>query len=120
MNIDALENLALKQLPLLKGRKFKHVSIILYKSRPVAVGINKRKTHPLAASYKYRFDEVHSELDAWIKVKDKCKKYTLVNFRFGYLNQWRMSRPCCLCMNWCKEIFNEIYYTTRHGMVREV
>lgn len=120
MNIESLEALALKNLPLLDGKRFKHVSLILHKSTPISIGVNKRKTHPLAAAYKYRFHEVHSELDAWIKVKDRCKDYTLVNFRFGHLNEWRMARPCALCMPWCKELFKEIYYTTRHGMVREV
>ena len=120
MNIDALESLAIDNLPVLDGRRFKHVSIILNRSTPIAIGANKRKTHPLALTYKYRFNEIHSELDAWLKVNDRRKKFTLVNFRFGHMNQWRMARPCTLCMPWCKELFKEIYYTTRHGLVREV
>lgn len=124
MNIDALEVLAINNLPILDNRRFKHVSIILNRSTPLSIGLNRRKTHPLAKSYNYRFDEIHSELDAWLKLKNRNEcivgKYTLVNFRFGNRNEWRMSRPCSLCMPWCKELFKEIYYTTPHGMVREV
>lgn len=121
MNIEKIEEMALTYLPQLCSRKRKkHVSVVLYKDIPVSFGINRNKTHPIAAKYKYPFDEVHSELDAWLKVKDKSKEYSLLNFRFGSNDEWRMARPCSLCSPWCREIFNEVFYTTRNGLVREV
>jgi len=120
MNINKLEALALSYLPMVQHRSKRHVSIIVHKNRPVSVGVNKTKTHPQAHTYQYRFDEVHSELDAWLKVKNKSKNYKLINFRFGHQNEWRMARPCTLCMPWCKQIFKEIYYTTHKGLIREV
>lgn len=120
MNIDKLEEAAIGYLPDVADRKKKHVSVIVCKNTIVSVGTNKMKTHPLAQNYQYRFDEVHSELDAWIRVTNKSKQFKLFNFRFGHNNEWRMARPCKLCMPWCKQIFKEIYYTTCHGLVREV
>lgn len=119
MNIEKLEEVALHYCP--TDRKKKHVSIVVCKNRIVGIGSNKMRTHPLAHNYKYRFDEVHSELDAWLRVDYNPRKtYKLYNFRFGYNNEWRMARPCKLCMPWCKQIFKEIYYTTRYGLIREV
>ena len=121
MNVEKLSDLALAYLPLIDDkRKCKHVSIITYKNNFVTAGVNQMKTHPLAREYKYRFDEVHSELDAWLKIRDKNKPYSLVNFRFGHNDEMRMARPCKLCMPWCKQIFKSIYYSTKHGIVREV
>lgn len=120
MNIDKIEKMALLYLPLLENRKKKHVSVVLCKGVPISVGVNRNKTHPTAAKYRYPFDEVHSELDAWLKVKDKSKEYSLLNFRFGCNNEWRMARPCSLCFPWCRSVFNEVFYTTRNGLVREV
>lgn len=101
-------------------RQKKHVSIIIHKNRIVSVGTNSFKTHPKAKKIGYHFEEMHSELEAFQRVpyNIKKKKLTLVNVRFNRFGKLRMSRPCELCTPWCKEIFNEIYYTTNEGLVR--
>ena len=48
-------------------RQKKHVSFIVRKGVVESVGGNQYKTQPLAKKYGYRYDEVHSELDALLK-----------------------------------------------------
>jgi len=115
MKIDQFIPLGLKtcvENPLSK----KHCSIICRGNKIISVGINKHKTHPLAAKYGYRYNELHSELDAFRKT-DERSKLTLINFRYNRYGQMRMSKPCVKCLPWCLEIFDNIYYTTREGIV---
>ena len=97
-------------------RKKKHCSIILHKRKIVACGINRMKTHPLAVKHGYRFGEVHSELDAFLKC-DIREDIELWNFRFNKQGEMKISRPCKHCMPWCSKIFDKIYYTTDKGIV---
>ncbi len=66
-------------------RQKKHVSLIFHKKNLISVGTNSFKTHPQAKKIGYRFEEMHSELDAYTKVprEFKNKKLTLVNIRFN-------------------------------------
>ena len=92
-------------------RYFKHVSIITYKGRAVAIGTNKIKTHPKAVMY--RFENPHSELDAYHRVPYnlRSKKLVLHNFRFNKQGELRPSAPCKVCMPWCQEVFYRIEHT---------
>ena len=92
-------------------RYFKHVSVICYKGRVVAVGTNKLKSDPKAKAY--RFSNPHSELDAYHRVPYnlRSKKLELFNFRFNNKSELRHSKPCELCMPWCEKVFHKIYYT---------
>jgi hypothetical protein len=101
-------------------RQKKHVSIILHKNRVISVGTNSFKTHPKAKEIGYHYEEMHSELEAYQRVprKFKSKKLILLNCRFNRFGNLRMSRPCELCLPWCKEIFNEIYYTNDEGLTK--
>jgi hypothetical protein len=66
------------------------------------------------------YDEMHSEFDAYRKLPRSLrgKKLHLLNVRFNKFGDMRMSRPCCLCEPWCKEIFASIRYTTNDGVVQ--
>ena len=101
-------------------RQKKHVSFVFYKNRVVARGRNFFKTHPKAKEIGYPFDEMHSELDAMRKIPEELigKKLTLMNVRYNRFGQLRMSKPCCLCLPWCNEMFSEIYYSTDEGIVK--
>ena len=94
-------------------RPKKHVSIIVRKNEIVAVGTNDFRTHPLAKKYGYRFDEVHSELDALLRYRGP--KDNLKLNRFGDM---RMSKPCCNCLPWCDALFDDVWYSTDEEMVR--
>ena len=100
-------------------RKKKHVSLIIRKGELVSFGVNKMKTHPLAKRYGYRYNEVHSELDALLKYKGPKDKLVLLNFRFNRFGEMRMSKPCKLCMPWCSAVFDKIIYSTVSGIVTE-
>jgi hypothetical protein len=102
-------------------RTKRHVSIITNKKGVVlSCGTNQYRTHPLAKQYGYRFEEVHSELDALLKLPQGVSKNNLVlmNFRFNRFGDMRMSKPCNLCLPWCEAVFNEIFYSTDDGVVR--
>ena len=97
-------------------RSQKHVSLIIRKGQVVSLGTNTRRTHPMAKKLGYRFDEVHSELDALLRYKGPKGGLTLVNYRMNQFGDLRMSKPCCLCLPWCGAIFDKIYYSSREGM----
>lgn len=97
-------------------RPKKHVSVIVRKNEVVSIGTNNFRTHPLAKKYGYRFEEVHSELDALLRYKGEKNNLTLVNFRYNRFGDMRMSKPCCLCLPWCNAIFDAIWYTTNNGI----
>ena len=99
-------------------RSKKHCSLIIHKNKIVSVGVNGiGKTHPRAKQIGYRYDEVHSELDAVLKCTHR-KNLTLLNLRFNRFGEMRIARPCRLCMPWCKMYFDSIYYTMPEGIVR--
>jgi len=99
-------------------RRKKHVSLVVRNGVVESVGVNQFKTHPLAKKYGYRYDEVHSELDALIRYRGPKDGLTLLNFRFNRFGEMRMSKPCKLCMPWCDVVFDEIFYTTTEGIRR--
>jgi deoxycytidylate deaminase len=119
MNQRKFDKLAEMALPYALGssRKKKHVSLILVRNNIISVGTNQLKSHPRAKKIGYRYDEVHSELDALLRCKER-KNLELVNFRFNRFGDLRVSCPCSLCCPWCKLIFDKIYYTTPDGYTR--
>ncbi|HIJ11850.1 TPA: hypothetical protein HA278_07365 [Candidatus Woesearchaeota archaeon] len=99
-------------------RPKKHVSVIIRKNEIVSVGTNNFRTHPLAKRYGYRFEEVHSELDALLRYRGIKDNLTLVNFRYNRFGDMRMSKPCCLCLLWCKAVFDDIWYSSNNGIIQ--
>jgi hypothetical protein len=98
-------------------RPKKHVSLVLRKGRVVSVGSNAMKTHPIAKEHGYMFEEMHSELDAFLRCGEPKKGLTLFNIRFNRMGQMRMARPCHRCMPWCVGVFESIWYTTDEGVM---
>lgn len=98
-------------------RQKKHLSLVIAKNRIVSIGRNYFKTHPKAYKLGYLYNEMHSELDAFRKIphQHKNKKLTLVNVRMNSDGELRMSKPCPVCMGWCIEVFDRIYYTDNEG-----
>lgn len=121
MNID---NVIINYLPVAKPlsmameRQKKHISLIIYKRKIIAVGQNVFKTHPDTFRLGYRGSDMHSELDAYRKISKSLRgeKLTLLNFRFNRFGNFRNSKPCSVCDKWCKEIFHSIYYTNDDGI----
>ena len=119
MNAKQIQRLLRLAYPLCLDipRPKKHISIILHKGRIEAIGSNVLKTHPEAVKHGYLFGEMHSELDAFLKLGERKRGLTLFNIRFNRFGQMRMSRPCFRCMPWCVGCFDEIWYTTDEGVM---
>jgi hypothetical protein len=98
-------------------RSKRHCSLVVCKNEIVSVGTNQFKTHPRAKAIGYRYDEMHSELDALLKSPERKNLY-LYNFRFNRFGEMRIARPCDLCMPWCLAVFDRVYYTTPEGIER--
>ena len=121
MNIDhVIENYLpiAKPLSMAMERQKKHISLVIYKRKIIAVGQNIFKTHPDTLRLGYRCADMHSELDAFRKVPKSLRgeKLILLNFRFNRFGNFRNSKPCPVCTKWCSEIFHKIYYTTDEGI----
>lgn len=75
------------------------------------------KTHPMAVRHGYMFGEMHSELDAFLRVDKDKSGLILFNVRFNRFGQMRIARPCPRCMPWCLGCFDEIWYTMNEGIM---
>lgn len=119
MNTKRIQRLLEMAYPLcLKiPRPKKHVSIVLRKGKVVSIGSNAMKTHPIAKEHGYMFEEMHSELDAFLKCGEPKRGLTLFNIRFNRFGKMRMARPCHRCMPWCMGVFESIWYTTDEGIM---
>lgn len=85
------------------------------------MGTNHGKMHPEALRKGYTSPYLHSELDAFRKIRfQDHKNLTLINYRFTITGKTAMSMPCPICMMWCKEVFNKIYYTNREGILTKL
>lgn len=115
MCLEKLIDIA-KPLCMNLDRKKKHVSIIISKGEIVSVGTNQYKTHPIAKAIGYRYEEMHSELNALLKTNQR-KNLHLYNFRYNRFGEVRIAKPCCLCMPWCKAVFKSIHFSSRDGML---
>ena len=114
VRIEKLVNVAVP-VALEIERPKKHVSIIIRKNEIVSIGTNTFRTHPQAKKLGYRFEEVHSELDALLRYRGLKDNLKLFNFRFNRFAEMRISKPCRLCLPWCEAVFDEIWYTTNEG-----
>lgn len=99
-------------------KKHKHISFIIYRDTIVSIGINNNKTSTKSFHLGYRYSDMHSELDAWIKVPKNMRNLDLniCNFRMNNSEQLRDSKPCKICTSWCCALFDKVYYTDRNGL----
>lgn len=117
MNIEKYIELA-KQISTTVNRKRAHVSFIVKKNKIISIGTNAWKTHPKAVEYGYMLPYLHSELDAFRKLKHQEKNLTLINFRLTKTEVLGMSKPCIYCMPWCSTVFDKIIYSDENGKIR--
>lgn len=100
--------------------KNKHMSFIVQRSNIITIGFNDyQKTHPISRNLKYKFDAMHSELDAFLKVRwsnidlSKCE---LINIRINRFGELRMAKPCKRCLHFLKLLnFQRIWYSSWNG-----
>ncbi len=100
-------------------RRRKHLSLILANDQVVAVGDSLYKSHPISIKLGYEdFMSLHSEASAFTRLPYhlRSSSLTLINMRFNRYGQQRNSRPCEVCMRWCSELFEDMFYTTNDGI----
>jgi hypothetical protein len=98
-------------------REKAHVSLIIRKNQLIAVGTNNWKTHPKTVELGYMYPFMHSEFDAFRKIKTPMDKLVLLNYRFSKTGKLGMARPCKFCMPWCSHVFDRIVYSNEEGRV---
>jgi hypothetical protein len=101
------------------NREKQHVSLIVRKNQLIAVGTNHWKTHPKTVEMGYMYPYMHSELDAFRKIKTPMDKLVLLNYRFSKTGKLGMARPCKFCMPWCSQIFDRIVFSNEEGIFDE-
>ena len=81
--------------------KSKIAAIMIYKNRPIAIGYNSMKTHPLQAKFGKNPDaiSIHAEIDcirksSMILKGDDFKKATMIIMRAKRDRSWGLARPC--------------------------
>ena len=95
-----------------------HISFIVRKNELLSIGTNEWKTHPKALEMGYGYPRVHSELNAYTKLKNKdADKLVLMNYRFSPLGKLGMAKPCKYCLPWCLELFTRIIYSDEYGIM---
>jgi len=99
-----------------------HFSFIVERTRIICWGYNKiRKSHPLAAQYEHRFNDIHAELAAISNFPYRVrylKNFSLFNLRIRRDNgQFAMAMPCLHCQTMLTEFgLNEVYFTNSNGV----
>lgn len=110
----------------------KIAAMILYKNRPISIGFNSSKTHPLQARFAKNENaiHIHAEIDAIRKAsnfltKAEFTKSTMIVMRAMKTKNWGLARPCIHpnkqgCQSAIQEygIRKVIYSTSQKGMVQ--
>jgi deoxycytidylate deaminase len=112
--------LAKNLIEVCEGQNWKHYTFLLRRNAVMSIGWNRPfKTHPLAARFGYKFNSIHSELNAITKYDGRItdlSRFTLVNVRLDKAGDVRMSRPCETCQLMLAAFgVSEVWYTTNDG-----
>ena len=112
----------------------KHFSFIVHKSKIIAIGLNKPKTHPIHLRNRKvsnitgldysEHKHTCSEFNAIIKLKKKTniesKRCTLVNLRYDKNGNLAIAKPCMSCKNLLKYFeFKRVIWSTNDGLYEE-
>jgi len=103
----------------------RHISFIVQRNNIVSIGFNNyHKTHPAAKDLNYRFGAIHSELDAYLRVRwdiEDFSKYDLINVRINRFSKIKMSMPCHCCLPFVIKLgFRRIWYSDWNGNFRRL
>ncbi len=99
----------------------KHFSFIIDKNKILSFGVNNGfKTHPMAKYLGYRYNCIHSELDAILNFRHKnIEKYSLLNIRIGRDKiSIRNSKPCDLCQKLIEKTKIKKVYFFEDGILK--
>jgi hypothetical protein len=116
-----LFELAISNLHLVDSRQHqRHFSFIVKRNKILSFGVNKGfKTTPLAVRFGWRFDSIHSEVDAVKRFPyapaelSGCKLY---NLRINRSNELALARPCSGCLHFLSGFaWDKIMYSNSQG-----
>jgi hypothetical protein len=115
---DKLVGLSKKLRHLCDGERA-HLTFFIKNKRIVSFGANDNvKSHKICHRLGYYGGSRHSEIDAYIKLRDKSiiPSITVVNVRISKTGVIGMSKPCKRCMPFCSGLpFKHLYYTDPSG-----
>jgi len=94
---------------------YHHYSFIIQREKVVGFGMNRRSS-PLTLLGYPDYSKMHSEIDAYFKVKgllEKNKPFEVVNIRLTKTNRIVMSQPCPCCSSFLyKSGCDSVWFTT--------
>ncbi len=104
---------------------WKHVSFIIERTAIIAVGWNQPfKTHPVANKFGYRYNAIHSELHAILKLEkpvNQLYKYKFVNIRIDKFGKLKQSRPCSKCQDMLRSFgVRQVEFSNAYGHFQEM
>ncbi len=97
-------------------------AVIYIKNKPVAVGYNQIKGHPMMLENHANKKTIHAELSAILSVRNKnrLKGATIVVYRERRNGDTGLSRPCESCQHILKKYgINTWTYTSYDGWITE-
>lgn len=103
----------------------KHFSFIVLRNTIVAIGTNSyTKTHPVALNAYFIYGGIHSEVDAYLKIRWQdinLAKCDLINIRVNRFGEIRMSKPCSKCLDFVRKIgFHRVWYSDSNGIFNKL
>ena len=101
-------------------RQHKLGCVIMSSGKPISVGFNSQKTHPMMAKY-HPFKTLHAEAAALVPLKfKKIKNGLAVIYREDRFGNPAMSRPCSVCRQILISFgITECLYTIKGGWATE-
>lgn len=116
------DNLLLQAIKQTNNKNYRtkqnHIAFIFNRSKLIAIGVNKTKTHPLMSKHPYG-SQLHmcAELDAINKCGNvDFSRFSMVVLRVRSSGALAYSKPCKGCHHLLKELgFKEITYSNNLG-----
>lgn len=99
-------------------RQFKVGAAIMRRRRPISVGANVMKTHPVYACSDRV--SIHAEMRAILSAEIPIRGADIYVYRATARDELAMARPCDECLKVLVDVgIKRIYYTTPHGFKME-
>lgn len=106
------------------SKRTRLAAMVLYKNKPISIGVNQLKTDPFALEFSKNDDAIfiHAEASAIKQArkklnKTKFRKSTLLVIRIKMDGSFGLAKPCCGCISCIKEHnIGTVVYSTEPEM----
>lgn len=112
--------------------RLKVVSFLVYKGKVIGFGVNSEKTSPMQYYYRIKtpLQEIENFLDKEHAEINSLRRTYLGDFNPKYIEaviiskrkngNYRLARPCCVCMRALQDMgIKTIYYTTNENTIKK-